>query len=289
MLLCAERVFGFGLANPEKQCLPALLAKSREYQANVSTELAKQVLDALYELVRGFQAADEKTKGELLRAVLAEHPDDVYRGLFTVLLRLVFLLYAEDRGLLPSSLYVRGYSVHGLFERLRADAEQYPDTLDHRYGAWPQLLALFRLVHGGSHSACACRRAAVTSSTRNVSRSWKGRVAASSLAQRGGSRKGRSPSRLRRHLFRVLRNLLVLGGERLSYRTLDVEQIGSVYETMMGFRLAGRRPVDRYEAEEATRRPGRRRPRAPRRCKPADRAKHLSKPTRISPARPWKR
>ena len=32
-----------------------------------------------------------------------------------------------------------------------------------------------------------------------------------------------------------LSTLLILDGERLSYRTLDVEQIGSVYETMMGF------------------------------------------------------
>ena len=38
-------------------------------------------------------------------------------------------------------------------------------------------------------------------------------------------------------VYRVLRNLLILDGERLSYRTLDVEQIGSVYETMMGFNL----------------------------------------------------
>jgi hypothetical protein len=38
-------------------------------------------------------------------------------------------------------------------------------------------------------------------------------------------------------LFRVLHNLLVLDGERISYRSLDVEQIGSVYETNMGFRL----------------------------------------------------
>lgn len=30
---------------------------------------------------------------------------------------------------------------------------------------------------------------------------------------------------------------MVLGGERLSYRTLDVEQIGSVYEAIMGFRV----------------------------------------------------
>ena len=35
----------------------------------------------------------------------------------------------------------------------------------------------------------------------------------------------------------MLNNLLILDGERLSYRTLDVEQIGSVYETMMGFHL----------------------------------------------------
>jgi len=36
-------------------------------------------------------------------------------------------------------------------------------------------------------------------------------------------------------LLRVLRSLMMVEGERLSYRTLDVEQIGSVYETVMGF------------------------------------------------------
>ena len=30
---------------------------------------------------------------------------------------------------------------------------------------------------------------------------------------------------------------MVLDGERLSYRTLDVEQIGSVYEAIMGFQV----------------------------------------------------
>ena len=38
-------------------------------------------------------------------------------------------------------------------------------------------------------------------------------------------------------VYRVLRSLLILEGERLSYRNLDVEQIGSVYEAMMGFEL----------------------------------------------------
>ena len=38
-------------------------------------------------------------------------------------------------------------------------------------------------------------------------------------------------------IYRVLTNLLLLDGEQLSYRALDVEQIGSVYEAMMGYAL----------------------------------------------------
>src|SRR6266571_5066720 len=95
MLLCAERLFSLG----EKQRLPAILADSRKYQNVVSTQLAEQVLAALYELVRGFQAADEQSKNALLREVLAEDPNHVYGGLLTVLMRLVFILYAADRGL----------------------------------------------------------------------------------------------------------------------------------------------------------------------------------------------
>ena len=78
-----------------------------------------------------------------------------------MLLRLVFLLYAEDRGLMSNDeVYVKFYSVTGLFERLRGDAGQYPDTMDLRYGAWASL-ALFRLVHnGGRHAASyTCRLA----------------------------------------------------------------------------------------------------------------------------------
>ena len=64
-----------------------------------------------------------------------------------------FVLYAEDRGLLSTDpVYANYYSVTGLYERLRADAGRYPDTMYQRYGAWAQLLALFRLVYeGGSH------------------------------------------------------------------------------------------------------------------------------------------
>jgi hypothetical protein len=149
MLLSADRMFTLG----EKQRLPAILANSRKYQNTVSTKLSEQVLAALYELMRGFQSANDVRKGELLREVLASDPNKVYSGLLRVLMRLVFVLYAEDRDLMSGdSVYSNNYSITGLFERLREDAGRFPDTMDSRFGAWSQLLTLFRLVfEGGQH------------------------------------------------------------------------------------------------------------------------------------------
>ena len=131
----------------------ALLEDSRKFQNEVSERLAEQVLHALYELLRGFQAAHDASKGELLRQPLAEHPDEVYRALLTVILRLVFLLYAEERDMLPEDeTFLRYYSLAGLYERLREDAALFPDTMDQRYGAWAQLLVLFRMIHDGAES-----------------------------------------------------------------------------------------------------------------------------------------
>ena len=110
MLLCADRLFTLG----ERQRLPAILAESRKYQSVVLTKLAEQVLAALYELLRGFQSAHEQSKGELLKDVLAEDPNHVYAGLLTVLLRSVFVLYAEDRNLLSNDpVFTNHYSVAG--------------------------------------------------------------------------------------------------------------------------------------------------------------------------------
>ena len=55
------------LQRRQDERLPAMLANSRKYQNVVSTQLANQVLEALYELLRGFQAANDQTQGELLR------------------------------------------------------------------------------------------------------------------------------------------------------------------------------------------------------------------------------
>ncbi len=224
------------LSLPRAQRLAALLDESRKFQNEVSERLAEQVLHALYELLRGFQAAHDASKKELLRQQLVDHPDEVYRALLTVILRLVFLLFAEERDMLPEDdTFLRYYSLAGLYERLREDAALFPDTMDQRYGAWAQLLVLFRMIHDGAESGpmhLPKRHGVLFDPDRF--KFLEGRPS-------GGSRqiheRIEAPLVPDGTIYRALEKLLVLDGERISYRALDVEQIGSVYETMMGFRL----------------------------------------------------
>ena len=232
-LLLSERRL---LALPRAQRLAALLDDSRKFQNEVSERLAEQVLHALYELLRGFQAAHDASGGELLRQTLAEHPDEVYRALLIVILRLVFLLYAEERDMLPEDgTFLRYYSLAGLYERLREDAALFPDTMDQRYGAWAQLLVLFRMIHDGAESEAMRlpkRQGVLFAPDRFTFLEGRPSAGAHQMHERI-----EAPLVPDGTIYRALEKLLVLDGERISYRALDVEQIGSVYETMMGFRL----------------------------------------------------
>ena len=226
------------LAVASDKRLAALLAHSRKFQNEVSERLAEQVLHALYELLRGFQAAHHASRGELLGRALTEDPDHVYRGLLTVVLRLVFLLYAEERDMLPQNeTYLGAYSIAGLYERLRDDAAFHPDTMDQRYGAWTQLIALSRMVHDGAKSGdmhLPPRHGELFDP--DAYRFLEGRDAQVAGA-RSVSQRVEPPLVPDGTIHRVLEKLIVLDGERISYRALDVEHVGAVYETMMGFRL----------------------------------------------------
>lgn len=233
MLLSQQRL----LTLPMEKRLATLLSDSRKFQNEVSEKLAEQVLHALYELLRGVQAAHDASDGALLRDPLDRDSDEVYHGLLTVILRLVFLLYAEERDMLPTDdeTFAQHYSLAGLFARLRDHAAHFPDTMDQRHGAWAQLLVLFRMVHDGASAGdvkLPPRHGGLFDPDRYPF--LEGRPAV------GGRQKGEriEPPRVPDGtVFRALEKLLVLDGERLSYRALDVEQIGSVYQTMMGFRL----------------------------------------------------
>jgi hypothetical protein len=223
MLLSYTRVLAS--YTPVNVRLPALLEKSREAQNKVSEELAEQVLGALYELIKGIQTADQDARGKVLGKYLREHPELVYHGLLTVLMRLIFLLFAEDKGVMPAgTLWSRNYSVHGLFERLRDDAQKHGANMDKRYGAWGQLLTTFNLVYNG----CAHPQMKMPARLGYL-------FDPSRYPFLSRDEAGQQPLVSDAIIHSVLRSLLVLGGERISYRALSVENIGVVYETMMGF------------------------------------------------------
>ncbi len=151
----------------------------------------------------------------------------------------MFLLYAEDRDLIPSrtdaearAFYAQGYGVRSLYGQLLDDRAHHPDTMDERRGAWGRLLALFSLVHQGD-------------STRRWIRGRGGRLfdpaAYPFLQGQDIADDEPAPAPVSDGcVLRILDSLITVDGEKLSYRTLDVEQIGSVYETVMGFAIETR-------------------------------------------------
>lgn len=238
MLLSATRFFGVA----KEHALPALLAESRKRQANVTNELAEQVFQALGILLAGFEAAAERDGRTSLDDALAREGDHIYKGLLTVLLRLVFVLYAEDRGLLPTdhSFYADHLSVLELFERLQEDAGAHPDSMPRRFGSWGQLVGLFRAVYlGVEHGDLRMpprRGALFDPNTYPFLEGW-GPAGGAPIVMPEHRAEVRVPTVDDCTVHQLLEKLVIFEGQRLSYRTLDVEQIGSVYEALMGYHV----------------------------------------------------
>jgi hypothetical protein len=202
-----------------------VIEASRNYQAVVSEELADQVLAGLWQLLRGFQRADQlsATQDKTLLGDLPERdPQALYGGLITVMLRLVFLLYAEDTDLMPNEpVFEQNYKLTTLLAQLQRDAANYPDTMEQRYGAWSGICSLFRLVHEGGGPSADYLPARKGQLFRPSAFPWLETPWISDAV-----------------VLAVLSYLLIVKGERINYRALDVRQIGSVYEGVMEFAVA---------------------------------------------------
>lgn len=218
LLLGQSHVF----LDPDGYRLSDVLKKSRSFQAVVSNALADQVLAALWDLLRGFQQADELSQRqdiELLGDLPERDAQQLYGGLITMLMRLVFLLYAEDEALMPSdAVYEQNYKLSGIYEQLQQDESEYPDTMEQRFGAWAGLMSLCRLVFDGGGPTADYLPARHGQLFDPAVYPWL-----------------ESPWISDGVVLALLRNLLIVNGERISYRALDVEQIGSVYEGIMGY------------------------------------------------------
>lgn len=220
-LLGVRRFFG-----PEKGKLPALYDRSLKHQDDVTEALGEQVRRAVEVLVQALDRADQDRNRELLRDV---DPRELYEAGLTVMMRLVFLLAAEERGLLllGDPRYDSFYAISSLRMQLRADSEE---ILERRRSAWSRLLALFRGVFGGIDHP-TLRLPALGGSLfdpdrypflegRKKSTNWRSDPA--------------EPLPIDdRTVLLLLDAIQIFEGRTLSYRALDVEQIGHVYEGLL--------------------------------------------------------
>ena len=167
------------LWTPESKGAPSRLLQAirdtRRGQAELSEVLGERVREAVEVLIQAHGEAlhalthqsdvDSAGYGEFLADYAGVSQDEVssdlqdvsvgatseeiYRAACRVAMRLVVILFAESRELLPrdNPLYDGSYGLNGLFDQLERDG----GTLSDSFAAWPRILALFRLVRDGSH------------------------------------------------------------------------------------------------------------------------------------------
>lgn len=233
-VLGARRFF----AVAESDQLEALLAESASAQAEVTGKLGQQVRQAVELLVAAMSRADREREGALLADV---EPHHVYEASVAVLMRLVLLLYAEERGLLPlgDDLYDRTLAASTLLDQLReTQADTGDEPLERSHTSWHRLLALFRAVHAG-----------IAHDRLRIPAYGGGLFDPERFPFLEGRRPGEAwhetPAQpLPVDDLTVLAMLSALqelrfteGGvtetRRLTYRALDVEQVGHVYEGLL--------------------------------------------------------
>ena len=236
-LLGSDRFFNV----EDDKTLEALLKKSASNQQEVTEQLGYQVRRAVEVLIHSLDRADQDFGRELLAGV---KEGVLYESALTVMMRLVFLFCAEERELIPSKpfpVYEQNYSVSMISKQLRELADQHgEELLERRFDAWPRLLAAFRAVFGGLEHDDA-HIPAYGGSLFNPDRFpfLEGRKAGTTWRDDEASPLP-VDNRTVLHLLEALQllRIRVPGGgpaeaRRVSFRALDIEQIGHVYEGLL--------------------------------------------------------
>jgi len=216
--------------------LDAMLDTSLEKHEEVTDTLGEQVRRAVEVLVQSLDRADHDRNRELLKDIEAKR---LYEAGLTVMMRLVFILSAEERNLLllGDPIYDRHYAVSTLRSLLAEEADRHgSEVLERRYDAWSRLLAVFRAVYGGIEHE-SLRMPALGGSLFDPDRFpfLEGRRPGSHWREEDAK-----PLPIdNRTVLLLLKALQILersgGALQLSYKALDVEQIGHVYEGLLEY------------------------------------------------------
>ncbi|MFE9053336.1 Eco57I restriction-modification methylase domain-containing protein [Streptomyces mutabilis] len=239
-LLSRRRFFEYD----EPEALVGLLKASLAAGEDVTEALGVQVRQAVELLVDAIGRADVRAVENGAAGLHASGvpAGEIYRGAVAVMMRVVFLLFAEERGLLPADneVYARSYSARFLRDELKARADEEGETsLEHTTSAWHRLIALFHAVHGGvDHPGSGFRLPAYDGSIFDPDKyPWLERTTPLLPID----------DRTVLHMLQAVQEVRVGKGKdrevrTLSFRALDVEQIGYVYEGLLSF--DGRRATE---------------------------------------------
>lgn len=236
-LLKLARFFGV----QDTDTLPALFKRSVENQHGVTDLLGSQVRSSVQILVQAFDKADQDANRRLLKDL---SPDSLYEAAITVMMRLVFLLYAEERELLPinENIYNQHYAISTLSDQLRTEGDMVgEEVLERHYDAWSRILSTSRLVFSGIRhdrlnlpayggSLFDPDRFAFLEG-RPQGSDWVSELAKPLLID----------NRTVLHILESIQYLYIKEyrqRQRLSFRALDIEQIGHIYEGLLEYKAA---------------------------------------------------
>jgi hypothetical protein len=190
----------------EATSVRTLLALAERHAASVCRSLRGGVLEASTHLLR-----------TLLTNTRAQATHDALEQSLIIVYRLLFLLFAEARGLVPvwHPVYRESYSIEAL-----RHASLDPGTV----GVWDALRAITRLAHAG----CQAGGLRVTA--------FNGRLFSPARTQLA-ERTGLDDDAAKQAIVAVSTRAAAdgEGRERIDYRDLGVEQLGAVYETLLDY------------------------------------------------------
>jgi len=213
--------------------LPVLFAESVTAADEITETLGAQVRRAVELLIQSFSesAVDAKRRG--LPDPLPTDTHQTYEAAVTIMMWIVFLLFAEERGLLPSGeLFEQGYGVSRELDRLQArETEESEEALDATSLTWHRLLPTSQALYRGA-SFESMRMPAYGGSLFDPAR-----FSFLTATTEQGTLVLTVSDRVMLHALRSVQQAVLRGGDarRISFREMDVEQIGYIYEGLLGY------------------------------------------------------
>jgi len=227
LMLIGQRMFR---AKETELRLPRLFERSELEAEEITEALGTQVRKSVELLVQAFSEARLRALEHGDPDPLTDRDDDAYQAAVTVMMRVVFLLFAEERGMLPTEkLYWDSYAIRDLLDGLKQRARDGEEQLDESYDAWHRLLAVSEALFAGVNYD-EMRMPAYGGSLLDPERfPWL-------IATDEHGLRLRVSDRVMLHVLESVQVATVKGeARRISFREVDVEQIGYIYEGLLGY------------------------------------------------------